>query len=330
MKSNFSELAYFLNIFFSIHIYSSSTIQHQQVIYSFFTLIQSTNFQAVLQEFGKLNLTFLPQSSIGACFQKLNTGEADYAVVPLENSTNGQVVFTYDLLRDWFMPSETDLRPSFSVVSEQFVPIHHNVLTNAKDLSLVTKVYSHPQVWGQVTAFMNNNDFAKKWATIDAKSTADAARIVAQDSSNTTACISSVLSAELYGLPIAVPNVEDRKENTTRFLVLARSGVSSHDSTPSIGDLRRYITSLMFMLNHNDPGALCDALDSFRRNSVNLHSIASRPSGRAQWEYVFFVEVEGHSLTESVHNSIEALQRSCTQTAVLGLFVREYPGSPSS
>lgn len=243
-------------------------------------------------------------------------------MVPLENSTNGQVVFTYDLLRDWFMPLSSGLRPLFSVVSEQFVPIHHNLLTNAKDLSLVTKVYSHPQVWGQVTAFMKSNDVIRKWATIDAQSTADAAKIVAEDSSNTSACISSLLSAELYGLPVVVANVEDRKENTTRFLVLARSGLRDIVDVPPT-DGSRHITSLMFMLNHNDPGALCDALDSFRRNGVNLHSIASRPSGRAQWEYVFFVEVEGHASEEGVRNSLQALQRSCTQTAVLGLFVRE-------
>ncbi|WPK25339.1 hypothetical protein PUMCH_002650 [Australozyma saopauloensis] len=166
---------------------------------------------------------------------------------------------------------------------------------------------------------MNSNETVKKWTRVDTQSTAQAAEIVAKDTSNTSACISSILSSELYELPILVPNVEDKKENTTRFLVLAQNASSS----PSRVEGQHYITSLMFVLGHNDPGALCQALDLFRRNNVNLHSIASRPSGRAQWEYVFFVEIEGHSSDDAVTQSLRELKSNCSQTATLGLFSRE-------
>lgn len=250
------------------------------------------------------------------CFDKLQSGDVDYAVVPLENSINGLVVFTYSLLRDWFMPPDDGPQPQFVVVGEQYVPIHHNVLTRAADLSQVTRVYSHPQVWGQVTEFMRNEQ-VRTWTTIDTDSTAKAAQIVAQDASNTSACIGSLLSAELYDLLVAVPDVEDKKDNTTRFLVLARRERATRVAdTPCV-------TALMFVLNQNEPGALCEALDSFRRNRVNLHSIASRPSGRAQWQYAFFVEVDGDASSDNVAQSIRALGESCSHTAVLGLFVRK-------
>lgn len=279
-----------------------------------------TNKKAVTQEFGKdtAQYTLLPQPSIAACFEKLDSEEADYAVVPLENSTNGQVVFTYDLLRDWFMPSTDRKAPKFLVVGEQFVPIHHNVLSHALDLSQVSKIYSHPQVWGQVSAFLNSSDAVKSLSRVDTSSTAAAAELVANDKTNTSACISSSLSAELYGLPIIVPNVEDKKENTTRFLVLGKTGSLLNKEISE----DKFITSIMFILNRNDPGALCEALNSFRVNDVNLTSIASRPSGRNQWEYVFFVEFEGHASDLNVKQSLLDLETSCSQVAALGLFTR--------
>lgn len=216
------------------------------------------------------------------------------------------------------MPSPRKEAPNFLVLGEQFVPIHHNVLTHALDLSKVSKIYSHPQVWGQVSAFLKCSEAVKSLSRVDTPSTAAAAEMVSNDKTKTTACISSSLSAELYGLPILIPNVEDKKENTTRFLVLGKPGL--------LADLRakgdKYISSIMFILNRNDPGALCEALNSFRVNNVNLTSIASRPSGRNQWEYVFFVDLEGHVTDNNVKQSLLDLQTSCSQSAILGLYTR--------
>lgn len=227
-------------------------------------------------------------------------------------------MFTYDLLRDWFMPSINKKIPRFHVVGEQFVPIHHNILTRAESLSHVSTIYSHPQVWGQVSAFLKSSDAIKNASRVDTPSTAAAAEMVANDKTNRSACISSSLSAELYGLPIFATNVEDKKENTTRFLILGAPDLNLNSDSSK----KNFFSSIMFILNRNDPGALCEALNSFKVNDVNLTSIASRPSGRNQWEYVFFVEFEGHISDENVKHSLLNLKTSCSQSAILGLFSR--------
>lgn len=278
--------------------------------------------KAVIQQFG-LDVEAIPQGSIDACFEKLDSKAVDYAVVPFENSTNGQVVFTYDLLRDWFLPSGDKKSAQFHIVAEQFVAIHHYLLSNATDLSKVTKLYSHPQVWGQVKQFLALGKLSGTYTAIDTSSTAKAAETVHNDTSNTSACISSRISADMYELPVKYKEIEDSKENTTRFLVLGYGSKlqaldDSKDASPSC------ITSFMFVLNHNDPGALISALNSFKANNINLTSINSRPSRKTQWQYVFFVEAEGNSESESMQNSITELKKSVTQLAVLGSFARSW------
>lgn len=237
----------------------------------------------------------------------------DYAVVPFENSTNGQVVFTYDLLRDWFLARE---KPAFRVVAEQFVAIHHFLLSNADDLSNVTTLYSHPQVWGQVTDFLGLGKLPTNMTKVDTSSTAKAAEMVYNDASNTSACICSKMSADLYKLPVKYAEIEDLRGNTTRFLVLGYEALKlQQDKT---------ITSLVYVLNKNDPGALCSALTAFSSNNINLTSIASRPSKISQWLYVFFVEAEGDEEEENMKQSIAALGSSCSKVAVLGLFARSW------
>lgn len=243
--------------------------------------------------------------------------------MPFENSTNGQVVFTYDLLRDWFMPSDRNKKPaSFKVVAEQFVSIHHYLLSNASDLSKITTLYSHPQVWGQVTQFLSLGKLPEKYTTVDVSSTAQAAANVYSDKSNTSACICSKMSADLYQLPVKFAEIEDFKGNTTRFLVLgygARLPVEKPESGPTLS-----ITSFLFILNLNDPGALCSALDSFKHHKVNLTSINSRPSRQTQWQYVFFVEAEGDETSERIQGSIQKLHDYCTDLVVLGSFARSW------
>lgn len=268
----------------------------------------------MLQQFGADSLVVaLPQALIGACFEQLAAHSVDYAVVPFENSTNGQVVFTYDLLRDWYMG---DTEPPFRIVAEQFVAIHHYLLSNAEDLGAVSRLYSHPQVWGQVTQFLALGKL-QNVTRVDTSSTAKAAETVFNDASNTSACICLKMSADLYKLPVKYAEIEDLKNNTTRFLVL---GLTPVERRPD----EKMITLLMYMLNHNDPGALCSALQAFLTNSVNLTSISSRPSHVSQWQYVFFVEAEGDAEDVAVKQSLAELAKSCTKVAVLGLFARSW------
>lgn len=279
-----------------------------------------------MQQFGSAAVHALPQQSIGACFELLHAKEVDYAVVPFENSTNGLVVFTFDLLRDWFIPVDPEREPAtFRVVAEQFVAIQHYFLSNAQDLSQITKVYSHPQVWGQVTKFLKLGVLPKTFTRIDTGSTAQAAEMVAADTTNSSACICLKASADLYQLPIRAKEVEDVKGNTTRFLVL---GHNVPEPLEQESDQREKesisLTSIIFVLNHDDPGALCQALDSFRNYNINLTSITSRPSGQARWEYVFFVEARGSIEEFLMRQSIEALKQCCNKVVVLGSFARSW------
>lgn len=251
----------------------------------------------------------IPKESISSCFEAVNNDEVEYAVVPFENSTNGLVVYTLDLLRDWFLDSE----PLFRIVGEQFVAIHHCLLSNAGSLNDIETIYSHPQVWGQVGRFLK--DFPRKYSRIDTSSTSKAAELVADDKTNTSACISSQLCSLIYKLPVLNHNIEDNSKNTTRFLVLSKRALEDdNEKFP-------YITSIMFTLRNDDPGTLCGALDSFRQHGVNLTAISLRPSHIKQWQYVFFVEIIGSERDENVQQSLTSLRQDCN-VVIVGSFRR--------
>lgn len=238
-------------------------------------------------------------------------------------------MYTYDLLRDWFIPSSQEENkgehqhkaPKFRIVGEQFVSIHHNFLSNAKSLDDIATIYSHPQVWGQVTKFLSKH-ITKKITKLDSDSTSKAAEIVYNDKSGTSACISSKISADLYQLPILFENIENSSNNTTRFLVLGYDEINSPPKPQNDLRPRTYVTSIIFTLDHDDPGALCAVLDTFRKNNINLTSINSRPSHLKQWQYVFFVELIGSIDDENVSASIESLTSNCLTLEVLGSFQR--------
>ncbi|KAK6461699.1 Prephenate dehydratase-domain-containing protein [Scheffersomyces coipomensis] len=304
--------------------------------------------KAVLQQFrndSSNQIEIYPKKLIDDCFTSIDSREVDYAVVPVENSTNGQVVFTYDLLRDWFIPTSTTSNtsemptppnsagsgissqpPKFKIVAEQFVSIQHNFLTNAKDLSKIKTIYSHPQVWTQVSQFFKSNklDFSKV-AKVDATSTSKAAEFVYHDKSNTTACIASNMSAELYNLPIVYSNIEDNSKNTTRFLVLGYEPAPVISSPTTPPKQTPDVTSVILTLNHDDPGALCDVLVKFKNHNINLSSISSRPSHLKQWQYVFFIEMLA-DLNNNLELShvIDDISTSCQTLVVLGSFKRSW------
>lgn len=241
--------------------------------------------------------------SIGSCFEAVHEDLVDFAVVPFENSTNGLVVYTLDLIRDWFLVSE----PLFRIVGEQFVEIHHCFLSRAESIDKVTTIYSHPQVWGQVGLFLNG--IGHKYTRVDTSSTSKAAELVAEDKSNTSACISSQLCSLIYGLPILQHNIEDNSKNTTRFLILGKRQLQEDGNFP-------LVTFIMFTLNNDDPGALCTALDCFRKHSISLTSISSRPSHIKQWQYVFFVETIGLEQDDNMQRSLATLREECNVVVI--------------
>ncbi|CAK9682714.1 unnamed protein product [Candida parapsilosis] len=268
--------------------------------------------QAVLQQFGSNDIEISPQQTIGDCFQAINTNFVDFAVVPFENSTNGQVVFTYDLLRDWFLSQEKQCQ--FKIVGEQFVSIHHNLLSNGS-LDSINTIYSHPQVWTQVCGYLST--LPKSITRIDVGSTSKAAELVSEDKTNKSAAISSLMSSKLYNLPILKANIEDNVSNTTRFLILGYKEPPAHDTNNK--EVEK-VTSLMFTLPHDDPGALCDVLVQFKENGINLTSISSRPANLQPWQYVFFVETVGKINSEM----LKSIQKLCRDVAILGEFNRNW------
>ncbi|KHC78801.1 prephenate dehydratase [Candida albicans SC5314] len=284
--------------------------------------------QALIQQFGTENVSIYPQQSIGDCFQILNEKKVDYAVVPFENSTNGQVVFTYDLLRDWYFQTSTP--PKFRIIAEQFVSIHHNLLTNASKIEDIKTIYSHPQVWTQVNKFLQS--LPQQITKIDVGSTSKAAEIVSQDtittSGSSSAAISSYMSSELYKLPILKEGIEDNQSNTTRFLILGYDSPISPPPPPASNNdddnskrNTTIVSSIMFTLNHDDPGALCDVLVKFKEYGITLTSINSRPANLKPWQYVFFVEMIGDIHQEGL---VEKIKESCLELVILGVFQRSW------
>ncbi|KGQ87873.1 prephenate dehydratase [Candida albicans P94015] len=284
--------------------------------------------QALIQQFGTENVSIYPQQSIGDCFHILNEKKVDYAVVPFENSTNGQVVFTYDLLRDWYFQTSTP--PKFRIIAEQFVSIHHNLLTNASKIEDIKTIYSHPQVWTQVNKFLQS--LPQQITKIDVGSTSKAAEIVSQDtittSGSSSAAISSYMSSELYKLPILKEGIEDNQSNTTRFLILGYDSpisppppAASNNDDDNSKRNTTIVSSIMFTLNHDDPGALCDVLVKFKEYGITLTSINSRPANLKPWQYVFFVEMIGDIHQEGL---VEKIKESCLELVILGVFQRSW------
>lgn len=251
--------------------------------------------------------SYLAQSSISDCFEKLHSKAVDFSVVPLENSTNGQVAFTYDLLRDWWL----DKQGEFTVLAEQFVTIHHNFLSYASNVNEITKIYSHPQVWTQCSRYLA----LLKCEKIDASSTSKAAELVSSSQNRTIASILSEVASELYDIPILEKTIEDDRNNTTRFLILGYDDSSDKVLQDSVLFIGLYIRNEEF-------GSLCNSLNIFKRHGLNLVNITSRPSKILKWQYVFFIEATGTS-KESTQECIQELKNEVVKLKVFGTFARD-------
>lgn len=253
--------------------------------------------QAAVKKFGK-KIDFFPAESIEEVFSSVDKGHADFGVVPVENSHEGVINYTLDMLGD----------SPLKICAEIMMPIKHNLLTK-KGTKMIKKIYSNPEVFAQCRNWLTAH--MPKAELIPVLSTARAAHEV-QTVSN-SACIGSRILASLYGLKILYSSLEDSTSNMTRFLA-----VSQNDSPPSGQDK----TSLLFSVK-DKVGALYSALYSFKRNEINMTRIESRPSKKKAWEYYFFVDIEGHRTQDLIKKSIKELERRCDFVKVLGSYPRE-------
>ncbi|UCV10601.1 prephenate dehydratase [Dechloromonas denitrificans] len=238
----------------------------------------------------------LPQSSIDDVFREVESGHAQYAVVPVENSTEGAVGRTMDLL----------LGTQLKICGEVVLRIHQNLLTNETDLNNITRVYSHAQSLAQCHEWLNR--MLPNAQRISVGSNAQAAQKASEEAG--TAAIAGEAAAARYSLPRLAENIEDEPNNTTRFLVLGR-----HDAGPSGRDK----TSLI-MSAPNRTGALHELLLPLSTSGVSMSRLESRPARNALWEYVFYVDVEGHRDDAPVKAALDELGRRAAYMKILGSY----------
>ncbi len=251
--------------------------------------------EAANKQFGGLSAP-MQCSSIDEVFRQVETGQANYGVVPVENSTEGAVSRTLDLL----------MQTSLKICGEIELAVHHNLLSKHDSLAGVQKIYSHAQSLAQCHEWLNKNlPNVERESVV---SNAEAAKLASIGRS--AAAIASKRAAELFDLNILAENVEDDPKNTTRFLVL-----SQHDVAPSGKDK----TSLV-MATKNVPGAMLALLDPLSRHNVSMTKFESRPSKIGMWEYVFFMDIEGHSQDAKVQAVIAELETRASFLKLLGSY----------
>lgn len=255
--------------------------------------------QAALKKFGA-SVTYFPCASISDVFAEVERGRSDYGVVPVENSTEGAVNYTLDVF----------IESSLKICAELYLPINHYLLSNAASLKSINQIYSIPQALAQCRLWLESNIPGAR--LMSAASTADAARYVAEHPQfkNEIACVASHLAAKQYKLKVLAPSIEDSANNTTRFIVIARSAAQ-----PTGCDR----TSTVFAVKDR-VGALHDILVPFQKAKINLTKIESRPSKKKAWNYFFFVDLEGHSKEARIAKALGGLEKQCTFFKVLGSY----------
>ncbi len=238
----------------------------------------------------------LPQSSIDDVFREVEAGHAHYAVVPVENSTEGAVGRSMDLL----------FATPLKVCGEVVLRIHQNLMTREASLDKVTKVYSHAQSLAQCHEWLNRN--LPNVPRISVGSNSQAAEMAMQEEG--AAAIAGEAAAERFNVPILIANIEDEPNNTTRFLVLGRhdAGISGRDKTSLI------------MSAPNRTGSLHGLLLPLAEAGVSMTRLESRPARHTLWDYVFFVDIDGHQDDPKVAKALAELKQQAAYLKVLGSY----------
>jgi chorismate mutase / prephenate dehydratase len=256
----------------------------------------SYSHTAAKLKFGQ-SVEYEPLADIRSIFDEVSKGRCDLGFVPIENTTGGGVVETFDAF------IETDVK----ICAEVWMAIHHNLLAKCS-LEEIEKIYSKPEVFTQCRNWLSAT--FKEAKAIPVASTAKAAQMAASEPK--AAAIGSAIAAELYGLAIVCENIEDITNNVTRFLVISK------EDAKRTGEDK---TAILFSTSHKT-GALADVLDVLRKYKINLTNIESRPSRKREWEYYFFVDFVGHRTDENVQKSLEEVRKHCLQLSALGSFPR--------
>jgi len=254
--------------------------------------------EAILQHFGQ-SVEPVPRPSLKDVFYAVENREVDLGLVPVENTLEGSIVRTYDLLLD----------SSLRVEAEVVLRVVHCLIANrGVSLGDVEKVYSHPQALGQCRSYIEMRGY-EAVATYD---TAGSVKMLKEEGRREAAAIASGWAAEVYGMTVLARGIETHPENYTRFFVLG------HEDNPSTGFDK---TSLVFSVKH-EPGTLYQALKGFAEQGVNLTKIESRPMVGRPWEYVFYLDFEGHKDEDHMRTALEGLRSRSIFLKILGSYPR--------
>jgi chorismate mutase/prephenate dehydratase len=276
-------------------IISASRALEKPVTVAYWGPPATNTHMASISKFGS-SCDFIPMDTIPDVFSEVERERADFGVVPIENSTEGVINHTLD----------TFLASGLKICSEIYLPIAHNLLSQTEDLSRIERVYSIPTAAAQCRNWLRAH--LPNVEIIDVSTTARAAQLCAEEPSS--AAIATSLAAEVYGLKMVAEHIEDNPQNRTRFLV-----VGLNEPGPSGKDK----TSIMFSVPHK-AGSLFRAMSVFEKYDINLTMIESRPTKLTPWEYVFFIDCQGHIKDQAVQKALAALKEYTHFVTVLGSY----------
>jgi chorismate mutase / prephenate dehydratase len=256
--------------------------------------------EAALRSFGT-SIELEPQTTVAEVFARVERGEVQHGVVPVENSMEGAVTHTLDEL----------MNSPLKICGEVYLPISQNLISAEPSMENVTVVCSHPMALAQAASWLRRELPAARLSEVD--STAEAARRAGAEPG--VAAIGSVLAAGAHGLTVLARNIQDARANTTRFIVLGSTWAERTGKDK---------TSVVFSVKDR-PGVLKDALSAFAGEGINLTRIESRPSRRRAWTYVFFADFLGHPEENRVKRALEALEEHCPYVGVIGAYPEVSP-----
>ena len=253
--------------------------------------------EAAAIHFFKNNIQTISYQTFYEVLESTEKGKSDYAILPIENSTEGSIGESYDLL----------LSTKLNGIGEIYYRIKH-CLIGFDDLEKIDTVYSHPQALGQCRKFIQDH----KLKTIPTYDTAGSVKILLELKKNNLSCIASKIAAEIYKVPVIREGIEDNTNNYTRFLVLANKKPEKTTSDK---------TSIIFSIKHV-PGSLYSILEKFNANKINLTKIESRPTKSTPWEYNFYVDFEGNQDDPHILDMLEKIKQNTLFLKVLGSYPR--------
>ena len=253
--------------------------------------------QAVLKHFGH-SVRALPLPQISEVFEEVQAAHADFGIVPIENSTEGTVNNTLDMF----------LTTPLKICGEVELRIHQHLMGRMHGLEKIVRVCSHQQSLAQCRQWLDEH--LPGVERVQVSSNAEAARRARDEEG--TAAIAGQVAAEVYGLGVIVPEIEDRADNTTRFLVIGRKLFHSSGKDKT--------TLLLSAGDTQSPGTLHRLLEPLARNNISMTRIESRPSRKRKWDYVFFIDVEGHADEAPLKHALDDLKQQSSLFKVLGSY----------